>query len=586
MALQADGRIVVGGYLAPNGINQDYGLVRLNGNGSLDTSFSGDGQVAFDMFGGDDKVHGVAVASDGSILVTGHSIGNSYVRLGVARLLANGELDASFSEDGKMFYSEQLFAEGVDLFPQADGAVLVVARGEWTGRDWDDDVVISRLAEDGSLDQRYPGNAISTLGDGWQPPLGSTPSIIDSQIQVFDPELAALNGGLGNYGGAWVKIARAVDSSPDDLFSAAGSLVFSAGQALLNGQVVGSVTNGAGEIRILFNDNATQAVVNQVLSSIAYSNQGTDSLYAVELDWQFSDGNAGAQGVGGALATVGRVSSSWTPPAHDDNYLWLSGAPVVGQRLTAEFIDSRPLPEGSVFQWYRNGIAIDGATTTSYVLQSGDEGAAIAARVGEAPNDWGTQVLLASSAQLAVFPALAEFQRDLLEMYVIITGRAADAGGLAFWSAIVEQGKSLDYVAGEMWDTVDAKALYPRDLPTEQVVTSMYNNILNRDPDTDGLHYWVGQWAANGPVATMREMINALESYAGSDSQVLADKQIFFDKVDIGGYLALTLQNNDLVLARDVFDYLEAGHALQETAFLANPQLEAIGEPQVDPWLI
>ncbi len=44
MALQADGKIVAGGF-ANNGSINDFALARYNTDGSLDTSFDGDGKV-------------------------------------------------------------------------------------------------------------------------------------------------------------------------------------------------------------------------------------------------------------------------------------------------------------------------------------------------------------------------------------------------------------------------------------------------------------------------------------------------------------------------------------------------------------
>jgi Ca2+-binding RTX toxin-like protein len=56
---------------------------------------------------------------------------------------------------------------------------------------------------------------------------------------------------------------------------------------------------------LTFNNNASQALVNETLDSIAYSNSGNSLPYSVvDIDWAFSDGNKGAQGDGGALTAV------------------------------------------------------------------------------------------------------------------------------------------------------------------------------------------------------------------------------------------------------------------------------------------
>ena len=63
-----DGKIVaVGDAAAPRG---DFALARYNPNGSLDTSFSGDGKQTTD-FGGGDGANGVALQGDGKIVAVG-----------------------------------------------------------------------------------------------------------------------------------------------------------------------------------------------------------------------------------------------------------------------------------------------------------------------------------------------------------------------------------------------------------------------------------------------------------------------------------------------------------------------------------
>src|SRR5690349_15519561 len=63
--------------------------------GDLDVSFSGDGKQTTD-FGGSDAAAAAAVQADGKIVVAGSSGGN----FALARYGADGALDLSFSGDG------------------------------------------------------------------------------------------------------------------------------------------------------------------------------------------------------------------------------------------------------------------------------------------------------------------------------------------------------------------------------------------------------------------------------------------------------------------------------------------------------
>ena len=71
MALQGDGKIVVVGFTGDFGVgDNDFALARYNPNGSLDTSFSGDGRQTTD-FGSLAEANGVALQGDGKIVAVG-----------------------------------------------------------------------------------------------------------------------------------------------------------------------------------------------------------------------------------------------------------------------------------------------------------------------------------------------------------------------------------------------------------------------------------------------------------------------------------------------------------------------------------
>lgn len=157
MAVQADGKIVtVGLSEPPEGGAADFALARYNPNGSLDTSFDGDGMVLTDVSGGgEDIADGVAVQPDGKIVVVGRSMdpvsgGNRFT---VVRYNANGSLDSSFDGDG---IARTDFGAGVQeayaVAVQANGAIVAV--GE-SGAN----VAVARYNPvDGSLDSSFDGD--------------------------------------------------------------------------------------------------------------------------------------------------------------------------------------------------------------------------------------------------------------------------------------------------------------------------------------------------------------------------------------------------------------------------------------------
>lgn len=157
-ALQADGKILVAGDIW-NGSQHDFGLMRLNADGSLDTGFGGDGQVSTD-FGGYDAATSIVVQSDGKILVAGSSYDGKSWDFAVARYNADGSLDTGFSDDG-MLTTDIATAQGfggsqksshdyaADMKVSATGKIYVAGSAS-AGSGYD--FALARYAADGTLE--------------------------------------------------------------------------------------------------------------------------------------------------------------------------------------------------------------------------------------------------------------------------------------------------------------------------------------------------------------------------------------------------------------------------------------------------
>jgi uncharacterized delta-60 repeat protein len=111
----------------------DFGVVRLNPDGSLDTSFADGGlqSIAFDLGGtNSDLAHAVAIQTDGKIVVAGSvKSSSSDDDFGVARLNPDGSLDSSFSSNGKRTIFFDLGGDNNDsavaMAIQTDGKIVV-----------------------------------------------------------------------------------------------------------------------------------------------------------------------------------------------------------------------------------------------------------------------------------------------------------------------------------------------------------------------------------------------------------------------------------------------------------------------------
>ncbi|MEO6785855.1 MAG: immunoglobulin domain-containing protein, partial [Chthoniobacteraceae bacterium] len=143
LVLQADGKVVIGGNFAGYNGSTQYGVARVNADGSLDAAYTPGGT------GLDNQVVGVFLDGAGNTLLGGYfNFINGTPHLGLARLLAaNGNLDVTFTTNAS-FYS-QVYA----VTTQPDGASLVggpfnVVNGIYRSR-------VARLNPDGTLDTAF-----------------------------------------------------------------------------------------------------------------------------------------------------------------------------------------------------------------------------------------------------------------------------------------------------------------------------------------------------------------------------------------------------------------------------------------------
>ena len=148
--IQPDGKIVAAGN-AYNG-DPDCGIARYTTDGSLDSTFSGDGK-AIVAFGGNDECHDIAILEDGDLVIAG-SYEDSLsidVDFAVARLNANGTLDTGFDSDGKTTtgFGDIEYAHAVAIQP--DGKILVAG-------DNGQNVCVARYLPDGVLDTTFDGD--------------------------------------------------------------------------------------------------------------------------------------------------------------------------------------------------------------------------------------------------------------------------------------------------------------------------------------------------------------------------------------------------------------------------------------------
>jgi uncharacterized delta-60 repeat protein len=167
VAIQPDGKIVVAGEVRVGGRTPDFGLVRYNPDGRLDTSFAGDGKQ-ITSFGGSDGASAVLLQAGGRIVAVGTRNDDDGVADGdfaLARYEPNGALDTSFSGDGKQItsFGKDEVARGAAL---ERGGKIVVAGYHNDDGDGDYDFALARYDLDGSLDRSFDDDGKVETGLG------------------------------------------------------------------------------------------------------------------------------------------------------------------------------------------------------------------------------------------------------------------------------------------------------------------------------------------------------------------------------------------------------------------------------------
>lgn len=167
MALQPDGKIVVGGYAVDlaNG-DKEFALVRYNYDGSLDTTFGGGtGKVVTDFNGTSDRIWGVALQSDGKIVAAGETVSAVFPGtndIAVARYNTNGTLDTSFGGTGKVTTDHGTGANNAAYAVAMSGTNIIVAGYETVSGN--NDFMVARYTSAGLLDPAFGTLGVTTLG--------------------------------------------------------------------------------------------------------------------------------------------------------------------------------------------------------------------------------------------------------------------------------------------------------------------------------------------------------------------------------------------------------------------------------------
>lgn len=211
------GKIIITGIT----IDQRLVLFRFNSNGELDNSFSGDGKLLFSAGSTADYflAESLEVSPDEKIILCGRSFSDP----AFLSINWNGTLNSSFGEEGCLkidfspFDPDAEYYEFTDLSIHSDGSISATSTGNNSPLCY---IFVCRISSNGILDSTFGNNGIIALTDSFD---------FYSEFIIVEQDKKVLLGTFKTYSEISVKRFDST-GEPDSTFAVAGSTSINFGQ--------------------------------------------------------------------------------------------------------------------------------------------------------------------------------------------------------------------------------------------------------------------------------------------------------------------------------------------------------------------
>ncbi|HYH63910.1 MAG TPA: hypothetical protein VD866_04360 [Urbifossiella sp.] len=326
LARQPDGKFVVSGYANFTGTGNDFVAIRLNADGTPDPTFDGDGvrSVAFSAVNGVDQAHAVAVQADGKIVLAGLATpGTTATDFAAVRLNADGSLDTTFSADGVItvpvlagFAGDSASAVVI----QPDGKIVLAGAANPAGSFQIDLFTAVRLNADGTLDTDFDGDGVRIVpgtGDSAAPGVEDAALLDDGRIVLVGAAPGAVQAGQTYYD--FTVVVLTPEGANDTTFSADGVLIFEPNPnqgAGNNLRATGVNVTPAGQLLVSGNSHSLASFARLNPDGTFDTTYGTDGIANHQFRVLGSDaGNAAALQPDGKVVIAGNTSFSFADNA-------------------------------------------------------------------------------------------------------------------------------------------------------------------------------------------------------------------------------------------------------------------------------
>ena len=145
-----------------------------------------------------------------------------------------------------------------------------------------------------------------------------------------------------------------------------------------------------------------------------------------------------------------------------------------------------------------------------------------------------------------LFPSVhaATVEDSIIGLYVAYYNRAPDVEGFNHWKTQASQNgnaTALKAISRGFKASPQFSEEYPSTLSDEDFVKKIYLNILNREPDENGLNFWIGRLKKISKSDFILEYIEAVLDFTGNDAE---------------GNKSTKMLKNKLIVSRSFMDIL------------------------------
>jgi uncharacterized repeat protein (TIGR01451 family)/uncharacterized delta-60 repeat protein len=298
MALQPDGKILIGGEFTAVGAVSRNGIARLNADGSLDLTFDpGTGVLGI--------VYTLALRPDGKIWIGGEfNFVNSVPRKRFARLNANGSLDQSFDPGGGA--NDTVYSIAV----QTNGNAYV--GGVFTSFNGTHRMGFTRLYDDGTVDTTFLDSAYNQFA-GLHRGRFSDPAGVVFTSSVQPDGNVLIGGSFQQVGGGQASAKVRFDQNyPTNIYNVDVWTEKKARDGLRNrsniARLLGGETGGPGNISLMFNSYPIGENQSVMYAALMRTN-GTLGYLSANFSVQAGQAQSGIDYIYNGLAPI--YLSSW-----------------------------------------------------------------------------------------------------------------------------------------------------------------------------------------------------------------------------------------------------------------------------------